>query len=249
MSSQGSEDAAASFDAEPDADRPNRCRESIGNGLIRQYLFRVKAGSDTPDDLRMGEHIASCEACQEIVEELNCFEEALRFDYRQLAPLLTADLRAGEDEEAPDEAPGPEIGELHEWLTNKLVSVIELSRRIDKLDREYEIAFQSPEGLRLFQASCKAEFNRIDSDQSSELQEFMIDMWRTGQGGTGTTQRLCDIPVARKYPFEFLLGISSSKSVVEAKQRRRWYRDPDPDPKNPLPFVVETETKSQVAAA
>jgi hypothetical protein len=244
MSSQGSEDAAASFEAEPDAERPNRCRQSIGNSRIRQYLFRVKAGSNTEEDLLLGEHIARCEACQESVEELNCFEEALRRDYRQLAPLLTADVGAGEDAEAPFETQAPETGELHELLTNKIVSGIDLARRILKLDREYEIAFQSPDKLRSFQASCKAEFSRIDPDQSSELREVMIDMWRTGQGGAGAPQRLCDIPVARKYPFEFLLGIS----LVEAKQRR-WYRNPDPDPKDPLPYFVETGTQSQAAVA
>jgi hypothetical protein len=248
--SLGSEEAAASFEAEPDAEGPNACPESISTGRIREYLFRRKAGSPaSEDDLSLGEHIACCEACQETVEELNYFEDALRLHFRELAPLLKAEIHDDEEEDS-SERQTLEIEDLQDQLADKLVRGIEFAMALYDLDREYEEALQSPGGLRSFQANCKAKFNRLDPDRLSALRESVIAMVGSAQRNLGTherssdlrKQRLCEIPIANQYPVEFLLCVSSSKSVADAKQRA-WYRNPDSP--NPLDIVVDMECLAQ----
>jgi len=229
---------SASLEVEPDADKPGGCEKSISNSRLRSYLFRLRSDSPDNDDISLAEHIVRCEPCQGAVEELYCFEDALRYDYQDLAPVLRAEVHTSAAELVAHSAAGLEIGELQEHLENKILSGIEFARRIDQLDREYEMAFRSNR-LPSFQASCKAEFDRIDpgrsSALSSELRESMIDLI-TGRCGSGNKQRLLDIPVAKKHPIEFLLGYSSTNRVLNGRQRA-WYRDPDVA--DPLGIVIE----------
>jgi hypothetical protein len=230
-------DAASSAEAGDDAANPNRCPKAIGYGEMREHLFRVRAGSASPEDIALQEHIAACDACQETRQELESFEDVLRVHYRDLAPILDPHVHQQQEDAEQPAAPMPDAGLLQLQLTEKLASGIELARTIDELDREYETAFQSRQGRRNYRATCKERLSRVDPDRLSAVREAMISVLGPGQLQKGTKRRLIEDAVGSKYPVEFLLGFSTLKQVEEAAGRV-WYLDPVPA--DPLGIVLDT---------
>lgn len=214
MSNFESEEMVEGSETELETIQPDSCAGSYSTTEIWEYLIRAKWGVPSSGDLEFGEHIAACEACQQAVEELQTFDDAVRLPKEELIQVAEAVIH---DEAGKTES--SEMWERFDEVADRFVSGIQGARELKGLNDEMRrTSIQIKEHLgRVTPAECEAYKDSLkdkiarDPDLCSQLEEIAVCAWATCR-----PQSLLDFPVAKEHPEEVVKAFLSSKSGVDS---------------------------------